>query len=279
LLIGLCGFLIAKKVKAKLLTSVYGTNVFDVHWKKERAVNYLLAPLAKTIMRLADAIQTDGLATFRELQKRFGEKVFLKPIIPSNINDFKAEKILHEDFNILFVGRLVEQKNLPMLLNVIEKIKSPAKWTIIGNGKLKFWLEEEAKRRNLKNIILIPEVSRPEIIEYYQRADLLVLTSYFEGFAKVFMEAAAMGLPIITTQVSGADDVIEDGKSGFIVEQNDVDKMAERIDLLYKNSHDCELFSQRIKDNFWNKFSENSTMEVQKRIFGYLKNGDKALNQ
>lgn len=276
LLIGLCGLAIAKLKKTKLLVSVYGTNVFDEYWKKERKINHLLAPVARFVFRQADAIQTDGLATFNQLKKLYGQKVFLKPIIPSNINDFKVEKVAHDGFNILFIGRLVEQKNLPMLLAVIEKISNlelgkKVKWTIIGDGQQRSWFEKEIKNRKLTDCLnMYPLVDRIGIIKFYQQADLLVLTSFFEGFAKVFMEAAAIGVPIVSTRVSGVEDVITEGESGFVVEQGGVDEMVERITNLIADEKKLKLFSERIKSDFWERFSEGRTVEVQRGIFEYL---------
>jgi glycosyltransferase involved in cell wall biosynthesis len=70
---------------------------------------------------------------------------------------------------------------------------------------------------------------RERIAERFAGADLFVLSSYFEGFPRVLMEAAASALPTISTMVSGADEAIIDGSSGHLVPVGDASAFARRI--------------------------------------------------
>jgi len=275
---GLAGYCLVKRSKIKLLVSVYGNNIFDPHWLAEAPRHRLFKFIGQRVFRRADAIQTDGFETVEDLKKRYGEKVFWKPIVPSNIEEFKKlEKTFDGQVKLLFVGRLVRQKNLPLLLKVIEKIgnsglKDKIKFTIIGDGPLKNYLITETEKRKLDKLITyIPRASRGEILKLFSQHHILILTSIYEGFAKVFMEAAAAGLPIVTTRVSGVANIIKEGESGYVLPQNDANGMAEKLTELIDNQELLKSFSQKIRADFSDNYSLQTTVETQKKIFEYLK--------
>lgn len=275
---GLAGYCLAKRFKIKLLVSSYGNNIFDPHWLGESKRHRIFKIIGQRVFRRADAIQTDGFETVDDLKKRYGEKVFWKPIVPSNIEEFKKlEKNFDRPVKILFVGRLVRQKNLPLLLEVIEKISNGGfadkmKFTIVGDGPLKkYFLAEIEKRKLEKSITYIPRASRSEILKLFSQHHILVLTSLYEGFAKVFMEAAAAGLPIVTTRVSGVVNIIKEGESGYALPQNDADGMVEKLLGLIDNPDQLQSFSQKIRADFIANYSPRTTIEAQKNIFDFLR--------
>jgi len=268
---------LANKFKLKLLVSAYGNNIFDPLWLRERPVHRIYKIIGQKVFRRADAIQTDGDETVKDLKARYGEKVFWKPIIPSNIEDFKIEKEkASSPIKILFVGRLVKQKNLPLLLEVMEKIqnseiKDKIKFTVIGDGPLKNYMLSEIKARGLADLVdYSPRVSREEMVKIYAEHHILILTSIYEGFAKVFMEAAAAGLPIVTTRVSGVANIVKDGVSGFVAEQGDVEGMVEKLNVLVNDQNKLKEFSKKIKEDFWAKYDFKVMIEIQQKIFNYL---------
>jgi len=268
---------LANKFKLKLLVSAYGNNIFDPLWQSENWKHRIFKIIGQKVFRRADAIQTDGDETVADLKKRYGEKVFWKPIVPSNIEDFKIEKEkTAPPIKVLFVGRLVKQKNLPLLISVMEKIKNSeiknkVMFTLIGDGPLRKYLLTEIKERGLTDLVdYSPRVSREEMVKIFTDHHLLILTSIYEGFAKVFMEAAATGLPIVTTQVSGVANVVKDTVSGFVVSQGDAQGLAEKLEVLATDPGKLKEFSKKIKEDFWSKYSPQTTLEIQKNIFYYL---------
>jgi glycosyltransferase involved in cell wall biosynthesis len=196
---GWISLILAIVYKKKFLLSVYGGNIFDAHWKKLSVYNRLYSWIGRIVFRLADAIQTDGLETHDELKRRYGQKVFWKPMVPANINELleinREIQVLKDKPHILYIGRLIEQKNIPFLVRVIDGVKELAEVTVVGDGPKRNLLPNNVKHHT--------KLERKEIVERFKEADMLVLTSYFEGFARVVMEAAAAGMPVVTTKVSG----------------------------------------------------------------------------
>jgi glycosyltransferase involved in cell wall biosynthesis len=274
---GYIGWRLAKKRKVKLLVSSYGNNVFDPHWLSESWKHRLLKMIGRRVFDRADAIQTDGFETVEDLKSRYGDKVFWKPIIPANIGDFRNDPGKPaRPVRILFVGRLADQKNLPLLVDVMERMKTAVKpgeaaFTLVGDGPQRRYLEGEIKKRHLGEIVRYsPKLDRKEIVEVFASHHVLLLTSLYEGFAKVFMEAAAAGLPIVTTRVSGVANIVRDGETGLVVEQGDAAGLVAALKSLIDAPAKLAQFSRRIQADFHEKYSFEAMIEIQRNIFNFL---------
>ncbi|MBI3181715.1 MAG: glycosyltransferase [Myxococcales bacterium] len=182
----------------------------------------------------ADGIQVDGSATKRSLvaQGFADEQIATKPMVPQNIEDFfaakpdpKARDELTDGGRfsrvLLFVGRIAEQKDLGLLLQCVASLRgrwSGLRLVLIGEGPERPALESRSRSLGLKSSVrwLGPRPHR-EVPRYVGSCDVFVLSSRYEGFARVLMEAAAAARAIVTTAVSGADDAVIDGETGYIV--------------------------------------------------------------
>lgn len=136
-----------------------------------------------------------------------------------------SDKIFNEDkFNILSVGRLVEQKGYERAIDIFYKLKQEGydfKWSIIGEGILKSKLEEKIKSLNLEdNIELLGIKQNPYL--YMKQCDLFFLPSLYEGFPTVTVEAKILGKCILATEVSGINEQIKNKQDGLIVKNDAV---------------------------------------------------------
>lgn len=148
---------------------------------------------------------------------------------------------------IISVGRLYPQKNQKMLIDAFFEIhkKFPTyKLHIYGEGILRNVLEDKIKEKHLEDSVLLMGRSH-EILEKMNESKLLCMTSIYEGMSNVMMEAICIGLPVITTKVSGTDELLEDAKNGYVVEQNDVENFIKKTT---KVISDKELYNQLSKN-------------------------------
>ncbi|HEV3410726.1 MAG TPA: glycosyltransferase, partial [Chthoniobacterales bacterium] len=142
---------------------------------------------------------------------------------------------------LLCVSRLNSQKNLPLLLETVKALRGltsvPFEVVIVGDGPEEAKLRTHIQREGLDELVTFhPSVSRAEIPSEYANADIFVLTSDYEGYPRVLMEAAAAALPIVTTAISGSDEAVLDGESGFIVPVRARDAIVEKLALLMEDS-------------------------------------------
>jgi glycosyltransferase involved in cell wall biosynthesis len=260
---------LAWKYKIKLLLSVYGSNIFDPNWKKLSILNCIYSWFGRIVFNSADAIQTDGLETLDILVQKYGKKIFWKPMVPANINDLLAinrESNNSNKLNVLYIGRLIEQKNIPFLVNVIKEVRTEnTKFTVVGDGPMKHLL-------NGLDITHYEKQNREEIIERFKEADILILSSYFEGFARVIMEAALSGIPVVTTKVSGIQGIVIDTVSGYIFEQGDEKGFIEGVNKLISDANKRIMMGREIREKAKDMLSISMMIDKQRAIYTYLEN-------
>ncbi|OGZ95175.1 MAG: hypothetical protein A3I44_03750 [Candidatus Sungbacteria bacterium RIFCSPLOWO2_02_FULL_51_17] len=132
-------------------------------------------------------------------------------------------------------GRLITQKGHTYLLRAAEEMQAlhpEVKFRIVifGEGRLRDALMRETAERGLADAVLMPGVW--PTADIMALADVFVLPSLWEGLPVVLVEAMAAGKPVVTTRVSGAWELVEDGKSGFVIEPKDVSGLREKMFLL-----------------------------------------------
>lgn len=274
---GVVGAILSRIYGVKLLVGVYGTNIFDSFWRKARLRNNFYYLVGEWVLNQAGIVQADGFEAVDALQNRLDVPVRWKPMVPRNITDFKeCDKNEEEKVRLLFVGRLVTQKNLFMMTSVFNKVcentNKETELRIVGDGPKRKELERSVREFGLEDrVIFTGWLEREDVVKEFCQADIFILTSYFEGFPRVFMEASASGLPIITTEVSGVSNVLEDGKSGFVIKQGNVEDFTNNLLSLIEDKELRQRFSQKIKDDFWSKYSYNTTLQTQENIFKLMK--------
>lgn len=275
---GFIGYLLKRKYKIPLNICVYGPDPYDKNWLREKKTNLILAPIAKYIINQCDGIQVDGKKVMNSLMARGipAEKIFYKPMVPQEIKRFKEAKgkvlrkklLKNEEQKILlFVGRLVKQKNIPFLLRCYQKVVqkfSRARLVIIGQGQEEEKLKKIVEKLKIQNKIdWVKSVPYSEMPEYFQAADIFVLPSLYEGFPRVLMEAAMAGLPIVSTNVGGTEDVIVDNENGFIISQSNEKEFVERILYLLKNSEIAKRMGKRGQEIMKKKFDPKKLLLKQ----------------
>ncbi len=141
--------------------------------------------------------------------------------------------------NILSIARLVEKKGIQYGVRAVASLIKdyPAlEYTIVGDGPLRNEIESVIKEFDLdKNVKLLGWKTQEEIVTLLMAADIFLAPSVTgssgdqEGIPVVLMEAMAQGLPVVSTYHSGIPELVQDGVSGFLVPEKDVDALAERL--------------------------------------------------
>lgn len=147
----------------------------------------------------------------------------------------KNEKIV----NFVTVGRLEQEKEYPRLIKVLKKLKEEGyrfTWTIVGGGS-----EYEGIKRMIQNSNLEREITLTGALDNPFRMmtekDVFALLSSYEGLPNTIYEALILGIPVLATNVGGISDQIDDGKNGWLVE-NDADSIADGLRFLLMNQHE-----------------------------------------
>lgn len=141
-------------------------------------------------------------------------------IIPNPVTDkvFSLTPTLKQK-RIITVGRLAYQKNYPMMFRAFAKVHHDfPDWQLVvyGNGPQKEEIRGVIERLGMEGHIILAGKS-DHVVEEMNKSSLFVMSSDYEGMSNALLEAVCVGLPVISTDVSGAKDLITEGVNGYIV--------------------------------------------------------------
>ncbi len=140
-----------------------------------------------------------------------------------------------ENRRVIAVGRYESIKGFDRLLSIWELvIKEKKDWTlhIYGKGSMRERLEEIIDCKGLKTSAVL-EGESSDLAEEYAKSSIFVLTSHYEGFGMVIVEAAAAGIPTVSFDCPcGPRNIIRDGQTGFLVEDGNIKKFADKLLML-----------------------------------------------
>ena len=183
-------------------------------------------------------------------------------------NDIKREdaKI------VLSAGRLALQKGYNYLIDAAKIVNLENKnilFYIAGEGKLKEKLQKQISENGLENRVFLIGFEA-DIKPLFQSANLLVLSSLYEGMPNIVMEAMAYGLPVISTKVNGVDELIGDESCGGIIEPANPQIMAKEIVSFFtKPTHIDQI--RNAKARVQNNFSvEQMSMKLERYLLKKL---------
>lgn len=216
---------------------------------------------------------TTVLQTLRA-KKFFSKSVQKNSVIISNPTEVKKYAIHKFAKRIVSAGRLASQKNQEMLIRVFSKVhrKYPEySLSIYGEGELRERLENLINDFNLTDCVELPG-NVENIHEKMQDAYMFVLPSNFEGQSNALLEAMMMGLPCISTNCAGSDEIIENGINGLLTEIGDEKQLYNAIVKLINDEPLRNKIAKNAKCSS-NAFSfENVINEWDKVILGDDKN-------
>lgn len=191
--------------------------------------------------------------------------VIYNPVVTPELFEMAREPVNYPWFKsgkppvILGVGRLTMQKDFSILIRAFALVrkKMPARLMILGEGEERPKLEAVVRELNLGNDVALPGfVENP--YKYIKRAAVFVLSSRWEGFGNVLVEALALGTPVVSTDCpSGPREILEGGKWGCLVPVGNVEAMAQSIQAALEEGVPIEVpLDSYNLDNVVNKYLE-----------------------
>ena len=202
------------------------------------------------------------------------DRIFLLPLVVNNDQYFLDKKTFPAKFTFLYVGRLLNTKNVNVLCEkfISSFYDKNAELIIVGFGKN---LNRYKKKYKHNKIKFLGAIYGQELISIYQNASVFVFPSNWEQWGLVINEALSSGLPVISHKNVGAvDDLILNKNTGFII--SNWDDLEEKMILLYNDRELCENLSHSalmLMKNYWNYnlYKENLLNVIEKVKFGNIK--------
>lgn len=202
-----------------------------------------------------------GTGSHKELFRHYGmtdDRIFLMPMMVDNERfTYEDSKNGYRKFRFLYVGRIVEVKNISAMFEAFKKSFSDrvdVELQVVGKGDL---LEQfKSEYGSVDNIHFAGVKYGNDLVDEYYHASALILPSSYEPWGLVVNEALAAGLPVIVSnQVGAAHDLVEGRDTGFVFPYHDTDKLAEQMKLLVEDTSLYRRYSQNaanLMKNYWN---------------------------
>lgn len=205
--------------------------------KIRKILKRLLLPFADWLV-----VQTQSIKEYfpKSIQKKTS-------IIYNPVNDEVFHKIENGELKIengkrlnriISVGRLYPQKNQAMMIRAFAKVADEfPDWQLViyGEGPLRESLELIVESLEMQGRVLLP--GRTEhVIEELRKSKIFCMSSDYEGMSNSMIEAICVGLPIVTTNVSGVKELVKDRENGFVVPCGNVDAMSSALYSVIKDS-------------------------------------------
>jgi len=176
------------------------------------------------------------------------------------VNSLKKSLNLDGKFVLLSLGRLSDQKNQELMLNALSSVNDEAiVCLVVGEGP-----KESVLRKLVVDLGLQARVQflghRKDVDKLLCASDVLVQSSIFEGFPNVFIEAASLAKPIITTKVGSYSTLV--GENGIAVDTNDVTGLANAIVEMKSNYWQYAQNAEALKkSDFFQQFHKSKMLE------------------
>ena len=231
----------------KILTlhGVYSKQIDVLHGKTLSNISTLYEKYA---LVWADAITVVSKESY-DYYTKLGFKVSLVPNA-IDISSLPKKKERLYDKQIIFAGRLSKEKGISDLIEVSRNLPKDIHLLILGSGPEEEKIREVTKLHS--NIHLMGHVEKERTVSLISGSDILIQPSLVEGISSTLLEAMACKTPIITTNIGGNNELLENNKSGIMIEPNSPQKILEKL---------IELLSDRQKSI---NLSEEAFNKVQK---------------
>ena len=226
-------------LRPPLIGTILG-NISAYFEKEERKPTLLEKSLLWYLLRRpsllavpSEGVKDDIVKNFKLPEKKI--RVIYNGIDIDNVRRMASERIDmlngYEGKIIITACRLNAQKDFFTLLNAFKEVlrKIASKLVIVGDGELREEIVRYAKDINVeKDLVITGFQENP--YKFMKRADVFVLSSFFEGFGNVIVEAMALGVPVVATDCpSGPAEIVQDGINGFLVPIKNHHIMADRL--------------------------------------------------
>ena len=209
---------------------------------------------AKGVIAISESVSNSIIKYYPNIKKKI--TTIYNGINLANFDKSSGEYNINKIPTILFIGRLIPQKGVNLLIEAISKIDDKLKCYIIGDGLERKALERLSVELGVKDRVEFLGIKR-NISEWHKKSDIFVHPAICEeGFGITIVESMASGLPCIAFNKGAIPEIIEDKISGFIIKENSVNGL---IDVLQNT-----ISIMNTNPNKWKEIKESARFRSQK---------------
>ena len=234
-----------KKIIIRNSEEIFGATKYA-----DKKIYALITLLLKVIFyNFADIIVTISRKSKDSIKKIIINKQKVKLIYNPYLLDnkqFETKKNNKKNFNILCTGRLTKQKNFALIVKAINDLTPQypqINFILVGSGPLKKSLIK-LSNTNMQFLDWTPNIKK-----YFLKSNLFILPSLYEGLPNALIDAIYYNVPSISTDCSGARDILFNTRGGYIIPVDNLKELKKKISLIINNYKDATLKAKYAKKN------------------------------
>lgn len=266
---GIYGGLLARKAKIPYAVNITG---LGTAFQKEGILRTVIVRLWHAALKSAKCVffeNEENARVFIELKIADKSKIHVLHGAGVNLADFPFTEYPAsvKQIHFLFIGRVMKEKGIDELLSAMQQLhlKYPnIVLDVVG------WCEEDYESK-------LNEMQKEGFVQFYgfqkdvkpfiSKAHAFILPSYHEGMANTLLESAAMGRPLITSNIHGCMEAVEDGKTGYLCEVKNVQSLIGQMECFINLSYEekkrmGELAHEHVAKNFDKKMVVQKTIDI-----------------
>jgi len=232
---GLVGYYLQQKFRVHLTVQEHADIFLQNHWRRESLLNQVRYRLGLFILKRADTVRTVSRRITNKMKKmNLDANLTQLPVAidPAAFTPVSSAVKSEGTFTFLTMGRFVKQKNLTLLLKAFHKVWQvcpQARLIIVGRGpeaeKMQFIIKDQYSE--VVPVTCIDWTNNPA--DLMSKADAYVLSSNYEGWGRVLIEAMLMKLPTVTTDVGCVGEIVKPEEHALVVPVNDETALAKAM--------------------------------------------------
>jgi len=281
MVVGLCSLIAGKLIRKPVVLKFVGDSTWEKEYGSRRTdkdlEGFLQFPKAGIATKVRFRLQK---FVFNKVDKIVVPSYFLREVLTKyyHVNPVKIsviynsidlkdfERVARENLRgfkkrIVTVGRLVRHKRINRIIKVVKQLAEvfpDISLLIVGEGPERWSLEKLSEElRVTGQVKFYGRASHEETVKLLHEADLFLLNSIYEGLPHSVIEAMACRTPVIATNIKGTNEVIENGKTGLLVNPDSDEELRDKIIQLLKD----ESLRKKIVENAYHKVLERFTWE------------------
>jgi glycosyltransferase involved in cell wall biosynthesis len=271
------GRMIARN-RASVIYEIHGLHI---HEKGGLVSNAVFKWIESSLAAFTDKIITINQDDFIFARKHFaGAAIYYSPGIgvdllyykPDETGRLSARQMHHIEPGetvLVTIADYIRRKRLDLLVESAEILVGQGysfKWFMVGDGLLKEQIATMTRDHGLQNTIIHTGLQN-DVRPYLAASDIFVLLSMQEGLPRSLLEAGAMGLPAVVTDIRGSRDLVENEVNSFLVPVADAAAASRRIKTLLDDPQLRRDFGERLRKTVSEKFSLEKTLAIHEKIF------------
>lgn len=196
---------------------------------------------SRIVYRAADLVVATSRGVADDLTRNFGVSPDAIRVLPNPVDldavrsrasepPAQGEQLRNGEPVVVAAGRLADAKNYPLLIDAFAQLRQsiPARLFILGRGELEPVLRKQVDDRGLGSAVsFLGFQSNPW--KFIAQADVFALSSHYEGFGNVLIEAMTLGVPVVATTSAGTRDIVESERNGLLVHSHTAEAFASAL--------------------------------------------------